>query len=329
MKTVLTLLGVGACVLFGGVASAESVTTVPGLVTDEGGKPLAGVKVQLCGMEALRDGIWKREGRLGRMPWWTTDKQGRFAIDFKEPNIRYDLWLDKRGYAPTFLNGISADSGELKAVLRRGVIVTGTVTRLADGEEKPLEWAKVVLSRTSAAMGYQQEEFTDHEGRYRFHASRAPEGKKWFVTFLNEGVEVEIGEKDPVPGPAFVVTLTVKERKEEAGAEPMKQEPASKTISVAELRDNLIGRTVAVTVNGKSRGGGPTPPPGTDTDVGEGRRIVGILESFSGDTIVLRFPPPAAFGKHNIYKTAVTRIEILPPEDRQPAQKTTEKGNSK
>ena len=318
MKTVLTLLGVGACVLFGGVAGAEPVTTVPGLVTDEGGKPLAGVKVQLCGMEALRDGIWKREGRLGGMPSWTTDKQGRFAIEFKEPDIRYDLWFDKRGYAPTFLNGISADSGELKAVLRRGVIVTGTVTRLADGEEKPLEWAKVVLSQTSSDMGYQQEEFTDREGRYRFHASRAPEGRKWFVTFLNEGVEIEIGEKDPVPGPDFVVALTVKERAEEAGAEPMKQEPAAATITVDELRKDLIGRTVAVTVGSKSRGGGPIPPPGTDTAVGDGRRIVGILESFSGDTIVLRFPPPATFGRHNIYKSGVIRIEILREGDRRP-----------
>jgi hypothetical protein len=134
MKGVLTLLGVGACVLLlGRVGRAEPVATVAGVVTDEDGNPLEGVRVQLCGIETLRDGVWERVRRRGRMPWWPTDKQGRFKIEFGEPNIRYDFWFEKQGFAPAFLYGISAESDELKVVLRKGVTVTGRVTRLARG----------------------------------------------------------------------------------------------------------------------------------------------------------------------------------------------------
>ena len=222
MKTVLTLLGVSAfALLLSSVGEAKPLAAVAGVVTDEVGKPLEGVKVQLCGMETLQDGVWKRECRDGWMPWWTTDKKGRFAIEFGEPHIRYDLWFEKRGFAPTFMYGISGKSGELKVVLRKGVIVTGTVARLMEaGGEKPVEVAQVVLSGPSTDLMYRQESLTDHEGRYRFRASRAPEGKKWSVVFLNERVDLDIGDKDPVAGPDFVVTIEVREKKK-----PVQQPP--------------------------------------------------------------------------------------------------------
>jgi len=193
--------------------AATPAATVSGVVTDESGNPLEGVKVQLCGMETLQDGVWKRERRSGEMPWWTTDKQGRFTIEFGEADIRYDLWFEKRGFAPTFLYGISAESGELKVLLRKGIIVTGNVTRLVDGREKPVEAAAVVLSGPSTDLMYRQESSTDHEGRYTFRASPAPKGKNWSVIFLNKGVDIVIGDGVAVSGPDFVVSLEVKKKK--------------------------------------------------------------------------------------------------------------------
>jgi len=226
MKTVLTLVGLGAFVLSLAAVpcAAAPIATVAGVVTDEDGSPLKGVKVQLCAIEKLREGAWVLEMRLGAMPWWKTDEQGRFVVEFDEPEIRYDLWFEKRGFAPKFLYGISAKSGDLKVVLERGVVISGTVMRLVEGREKPVEEAKVVLSAPGFTkdVWYGQESLTDHEGRYRFRASPAPEGKKWRVAFLNEGVDLEIGDEDPVAGPDFVVTLEVRENRDAVQQPPQR-----------------------------------------------------------------------------------------------------------
>ena len=197
----------------GGGERAEPLATVSGLVIDEDRNALEGVKVQLCGMETLQHGVWKRERTFGLMRSWTTGKYGRFKFEFGGKDVRYDLWFEKSGFAPTFLYGISAKSGELIVVLRKGVIVTGTVTRLVKGVEKPVEAAEVLLLGPRTDLGYRQRSLTDHKGRYRFRASPAPEGKTWYVIFLNQGIDIKVGDKGPVPGPDFVVTVEVRKKK--------------------------------------------------------------------------------------------------------------------
>jgi len=89
-------------------------------------------------------------------------------------------------------------------------------------------------------------------------------------------------------------------------------------VAVADLRDSLIGRTVVVEeVRDNGMCGGPIPPPGMVTKIGEGLRIRGELDSFAGETIVLRFPPPATYGRMHIPKANIRSIKILPQENRQ------------
>jgi len=201
--------------LLAGIAYAANPTgTVPGVVTDEKGRPLEGVRVQVCGIEEFRNGGWVRERRSGEMPWQMTKKDGRFVVKLGGADVRYDIWFDKRGFAPTFLYGISAESEPLKIVLKRGVLVTGTVTRLVRGREKPVQGARVMLTGPGTDLMYEQESFTDHEGRYTFRASRAPTGKKWdVVLFYSERVELDIGEHGPVAGPDFVMVIQARVRK--------------------------------------------------------------------------------------------------------------------
>jgi len=238
------LLGLVLLAFLAGNVAAAPVVTVAGIVTDEQGSLLEGVKVQLCGMEELRNGVWVRVYRLGEMPFWTTDKQGRFVIEFNEPGMRYDFWFEKHGFAPTFLYGISAESEDLKVLLKRGVLVTGTVTRLVRGKEKPVEWVEVVLSGPSTDLMYRQGSVTDHNGKYTFRAGPAPPGKNWSVLFLNESIEIDIGEEGPVAGPDFVVELTVREKPKgvqpDAPADSGQAAPLNFTI---ENRDQSMTRT--------------------------------------------------------------------------------------
>ena len=48
--------------------SVEPTNAIRGVVKDEDGKPLAGVKVQMCGIKEFRDGAWQRKLTLGEMP---------------------------------------------------------------------------------------------------------------------------------------------------------------------------------------------------------------------------------------------------------------------
>ncbi len=200
------------------VATAHAATpkaAVRGLVTDEDGEPLGGVTVQVCGMEKSRDGAWVRKMRTGMMPRYATDEDGRFLVPFYEADLRYDLWFDKPGFAPTFLYGISAGPQQLEVVMRRGVLVTGMVTRLVEGRQEPVLGTTVEIRLFTEDLWYQGRVLTD-QGRYMFAVSAPPKGKKWSVVFLNEAVDLDVVEGEPVAGPDFVVVVQVRVKQEAA-----------------------------------------------------------------------------------------------------------------
>jgi len=163
----------------GRLAAAEPSATVRGVVKDEEGRPLAEVKVQLCGPEKSHKGTWTRELRTGWMPSYTTYKDGRFAIPFHEPDLRYDVYFDKPGYAPAFLNGIESTSAELEVVMKHGIGVTGTVKRLVKGKLEPVSGASVELRLPYVDLWYQQRTVTDEQGRYSFRVTAPPANRKW------------------------------------------------------------------------------------------------------------------------------------------------------
>ncbi|MCG8406175.1 MAG: carboxypeptidase-like regulatory domain-containing protein, partial [Phycisphaerales bacterium] len=128
--------------------AAEPVKSISGIVKDETGRPLEGVKVQVGRMESFEDGRWVHVAELGEMPWETTDKDGRFSLEIGD-NIRYDLWFDKQDFAPTFLYEVKANSKPIRVTLKRGMIVTGTVERFVGDKKRPVEGVKVGGRQTS------------------------------------------------------------------------------------------------------------------------------------------------------------------------------------
>lgn len=196
-------------------SATDPGAAVRGVVKDERGTPLAEVKVQLCGMERFHDGTWTRELRLGWMPSYTTDKNGRFVLPFHEPGMRYDLYFDEVGFAPAFLYAISSSSPELSVVMKRGVGVTGTVRRPADGRLEPVSGATVELRLPYVDLWYQQRTVTDREGRYTFRVTPPPAGRTWQVVFAGEVVQLGVSEGKPVVGPDFEVPVKARADKEE------------------------------------------------------------------------------------------------------------------
>ena len=190
--------------------AADPAAGIRGVVSDEAGAPLAQVQVQLCGMENFSYGTWSRVLRLGIMPSYTTDNEGRFAIPVGEAGMAYDLYFDKPGFAPTFLYRISSSSNELSVVMKRGLALTGTVKRLAGGKLEPLGGTTVELRLPGDDLWYQRRASTDNDGRYIFRVTPPPAGKRWQVVFAGEVVQLEVKEGQPVAGPNFEVTVKVR-----------------------------------------------------------------------------------------------------------------------
>ena len=182
--------------------------TVPGVVTDEEGKPLAEVNYRISGVWSFRNGLWGL--RTGIAPELTTDRKGRFVLQFFESNIKYDLQFDKAGYAPSFLYDISPDSEELKVVMKRGVRFCGTVTRLVDGERKPVNSTTVTLRLPAESSWYQKRTLTDLDGEYVFRVSPPPppRRRKWQVVFADEIVEIDVEEGKPIERVDFEIIVT-------------------------------------------------------------------------------------------------------------------------
>jgi hypothetical protein len=203
-RTARNLAGIIAFVVLCAQA-ADPAAAVRGVVRDEGGTPLAEVKVQLCGLETLHDGTWTRELRLGLMRSYATDKKGCFVLPFHEPGMRYDLYFEKIGFAPAFLYAISSSSPELSVVMKRGIAVTGTVKRPTDGKLEPVSGATVELRLPYVDLWYQQRAFTANDGRYTFRVTPPPAGRTWQVVFAGKVVQLEVQEGKPVVGPDFEV----------------------------------------------------------------------------------------------------------------------------
>jgi hypothetical protein len=183
--------------------AAEPTTGIREVASDEAGKALAQVKVQVCGMEKFSEGTWSRVLRLGLMPNYATDKEGRFLIPIGEVGVAYDLYFDKVGFAPTFLYRMASSSNEMSVVMKPGVAVTGTVRRRVDGKLEPVSGASVELRRPYVDLWYQQRTLTDDQGRYAFRVSPSSADRKWQMVFAGKVVQLEVKEGKSVAGPDF------------------------------------------------------------------------------------------------------------------------------
>jgi len=204
---------VWVAVLCGSLLSmgAEPIGMATGIVTDEQGKALEGVTVQICASENFLDGTWQMDGRSGVMSRYSTDKDGRFAVPFHEADIRHSVWFYKLGFAPTFLNAVSPEGDELKVELERGIKVGGFVSRLVGGNLVPARLISVELRRPTGGGWYQQRTLTGLKGRYSFDVAPRAGDEKWSVEVAGESVRLDFNRGSKI-GPDFVVVVQVVDR---------------------------------------------------------------------------------------------------------------------
>lgn len=208
---------------------AKQTEKVLGRVIDEEGKPLAGVKWWISGIEQLHKGRWIVVHRLGDSKEHVTDADGRFVVKFHE-NIRYDLQFDKWGFGPVFLYQISARSPEINVLMKKGIPINGSVNRLVDGIPKPVIGVPLIELRLPNPRGhwYSKRVYTDHEGKFKCFVSPPPQlpidprlaceseefrqmlqSPKWQVVCAGEIVEIDVEEGKQIGEIHFVIQVKV------------------------------------------------------------------------------------------------------------------------
>jgi hypothetical protein len=219
--------------------AADRAPRLSGIVVDDDGRPLKGVKVQVAGVEKMADGKWDRNRRCAfLMPKVAIDDAGRFSLDesaftqpHKEQEMRLNLWFEKDGYAPTFVFGVRPDQEELKVVMAPGIQISGHVRRSINGKLEPVD-ATAVEVRLAADietqkrafrdpltyvlehggdLPYRRRVFTDSSGEYVVSVPMPLEGKRWFVVCLDEAVAVDLVEGRNAKGPDFVVNVDARQ----------------------------------------------------------------------------------------------------------------------
>jgi len=203
--------------------------SVNGRLIDEEGKPLSAVKWLISGIEELHDGHWMVVQRSGIPREHITGEDGRFTLEFRE-NLRYDLQFDKWGFGPAFVYQISQETPEINVVMKKGIPIRGSVTRLANGIQEPVTGTQMVELRLPNPRGswYLKRIFTDHEGKFKCFASPPPQlpidsrlaceseefrqmlqSPKWQVVCAGEIVVVDVEEGKQIEEVHFEIQVKV------------------------------------------------------------------------------------------------------------------------
>jgi protocatechuate 3,4-dioxygenase beta subunit len=147
----------------------ERGTTVGGLVTNEQGKPIAGVDVQFY-FQSKDDERNRPDAGMSRAGA-RTDGNGRWrsdAVPAEMARIAFSLnhpdYVGDDGYSSTAPIPKLRDMSAV-LVMKKGISVSG---RVLDSDGKPIAGARLVLGRGRFSGGNEPEARSDAQGRFRF-----------------------------------------------------------------------------------------------------------------------------------------------------------------
>ena len=194
-------------------AEKETLPVVSGIVTDESGKPLAGVAYWISAREHWSDGKWELVFFDGDSREYETDENGRFEIKF-HGKARYDLQFYRQGYAPAFLFQVPPDSPELNVRMEKGLVVKGQIEM--KGKERPNFEAIRVFLRLPNSRGrwFKRSTLVSHDGAFQFSAGPPPNvpgrarNPTWQLVCVGEVAELNLEKDRPVDEVVFEITTS-------------------------------------------------------------------------------------------------------------------------
>jgi len=153
--------------------TGQGDTYIAGVVTDEKGKPVAGVVVSPFVVRTKQsDGRYRiKLIQVYDRPCAITDAKGRFAIELEEEG-EYELWFFPADFVDMRVRDVPLGKHDLKIILRRGGAVTGRVVRLMTGRNAPVANVEVTAEEVgrvgrAALRRHRMRTKTDSEGGFQ------------------------------------------------------------------------------------------------------------------------------------------------------------------
>ncbi len=147
----------------------QDTATAPirGVVTDEGGATLGGVRYWISGFERRDGNSWRLLHRSGEPRYAWTGPDGSFEVP-GHADLRYDVDFDADGYSPAFL--LQAEPGsQHQVVMRKGRTVSGSVVQQVPGGPKTVAHAPVSVRRSNPrGLWFERKVATDADGLFVF-----------------------------------------------------------------------------------------------------------------------------------------------------------------
>lgn len=192
------------CGLFLACGDGFAQPLVTGIVVDEAGKPLEGVRYAVAGTPSIKPG--NRVHYSGEeVERKFTDKEGKFAVSVPWPGELADLQFDGGEHAPVFVYRVSPTNSPLRVVMTKGKVLRG---RIVDEQHAPIASAEIELQMAQEDRWYQRRGITDTNGEFQFRISEPPQRFPWTLCYAGKRFKVEYNEVTP----KTVITLTAEVR---------------------------------------------------------------------------------------------------------------------
>ena len=187
-----------------------------GVVVDEDGRPLQGVRYWVSAHEELTSEGWTLVQFLGIAQMQFTGEDGRFEVPARE-GLRCDVDFDASGYVPSFVQEFELGE-DVRVVMHRGFDVRGRVRQRQDGSIRPAEHARVSIRRPNArGLWFETEVLADSAGEFVFPGFLArsdhgeecsPEGWGWQLSC--SGAVFELPERVDRPLDDIEVEISIR-----------------------------------------------------------------------------------------------------------------------
>lgn len=191
---------------------APAAPPVRGVVVDEAGRPLEGVRWWVSGHEQLQGGAWVLTHFLGIPKVERTGADGSIEVPARE-GLRYDVDLDAEGFAPAFLRRLEPGA-EPRVVLHRGQTVSGRVVQVVDGVERPLLLVPVELQLPNErGLWFSSERRTEMDGSFTFShflpdVPGSEAGRVWRLVCAGAFLELDPQPLQPVEDLRVEISIT-------------------------------------------------------------------------------------------------------------------------
>lgn len=186
-------------------------TNVTGIIVDEEGKPISGVRCSISGWPTPSG---EHIYYSGMTTYVFSDNEGHFSIPLPRSDPLVDLQFDEDGgsyvvnhgvatrvppyrHAPAFLYNIPPAAGLVRVVMTEGKLLRGRIVEHVKDKVLPVPQADVELQMPHAGNWYQLKKQTDDKGEFDFKISKPADERSWMLYYAGKRFPVDYPQVTP------------------------------------------------------------------------------------------------------------------------------------